>query len=96
MTSEKSLFAGLLLLTFLAMTYVAVQFILDDRPTFVGIEKFSNKKPKFTLAAECNCLPGYIPSKDVRCTTGTEYICKRLCVTGSPNCDPLNDVKACY
>jgi hypothetical protein len=86
------MFAGLLLLTFLCITYIAVQFIQDMKPT----ERFSNPKRKFTLAAECNCLPGYIPSKLANCTAGQEYICRRLCDSGDPNCDPVGDVRACY
>jgi len=98
MNSGKKIFIGVLLLSFLAMTYLGVEFIMELPKYEVGktFEKFTNKKGKFTLASECNCLPGYIPSKDVACKTGTEYICKRLCNTGEPNCNPLTDVRACY
>jgi len=94
MDSGKKMFAGLLLLSFLGIAYMAIQFISEGRCYSIS-EKFSNRKPRFTLAADCNCLPGYIPSRDLTSKTVIEYICRRLCDTGDPNCNPLN-VKACY
>ena len=97
MRQDKKLFAGLLLLIFLGVTFVAIRFIQERRN--LSKDSFRNPRQKFALAAECNCLPGYIPSKSPGCSmssSGTEYFCKRLCDSGDTNCDPVKDVKACF
>jgi hypothetical protein len=103
MQSDKKIFAGLLLLTFIGIVYVAVQFMQEGvglQPEFN--ENFMNPKKKFLLAAQCQCLPGYIPSRNAGCSAGKsgpagpQYFCKRICDSIDPNCDPVNDVRPCY
>ncbi len=81
-----------MILVFLGVFYLAVQFATEKDL----VQPFTVPNRKFTLAAQCNCLPGYIPSRNAGCTTGTEYFCKRICSTGDPTCDPIKDVKPCY
>jgi hypothetical protein len=86
------MYTGLMILVFLGVFYLSVQFITEKDL----VQPFTIPNRKFTLADQCNCLPGYIPSRNAGCTTGTEYFCKRICNSGDPTCDPIKDVKPCY
>ena len=81
-----------MILVFLGLFYLSAQFNGEKDL----VQPFTIPNPKFTLAAQCNCLPGYIPARNAGCKSGTEYFCKRICNTGDARCDPINDVKACY
>jgi hypothetical protein len=90
------MYTGIMILIFLGTFYLSVQFIAEKDI----IQAFTIPNRKFNLAAQCNCLPGYIPSRNAGCIAGTEYFCKRICTDISGNdiasCDPINDVKPCY
>ena len=53
--------AGLVLFLFLIFVMISIKFVKD--PSGNMIEKFSNAP---TRAADCNCLPGYIPAKNYK------------------------------
>jgi hypothetical protein len=61
--SSKQILAGLLIFSFLLVILVAPRFMKKD-------DAKESKKPKEgfkaapTRAAECKCLPGYVPSKE--------------------------------
>jgi hypothetical protein len=61
MGRDKTLFAGLLLVAFLAITYLAFQFIQESVQESVK-EPFTTIKEAITRASDCRCVPGYIPS----------------------------------
>jgi hypothetical protein len=86
------MYTGLMILVFLGVFYLSVQFIAEEDI----VQPFTIPNPKFTLAEQCNCLPGYIPSRNAGCASGVEYFCKRICNAGDPTCDPIKDVKSCY
>jgi hypothetical protein len=86
------MYTGLMILVFLGVFYLSVEFSTEKDL----VQPFTIPNPKFTLAAQCNCLPGYIPARNAGCTTGTEYFCKRICNAADPTCDPIKDVKSCY
>ena len=56
MAVEKQIAVGLLLLAFIGLTALAMQFIKEPQAS-EGFETL------ITRAADCQCLPGYIPSK---------------------------------
>ena len=61
MGRDKTLFAGLLLVAFIAITYLAFQFIQESVQA-KATEPFTSIKHAITRASECRCVPGYIPS----------------------------------
>jgi hypothetical protein len=42
------------------------------------VDGFTAVERVITRAADCNCMPGFIPSKQAGVTEGTSYFCQRL------------------
>lgn len=70
--SSKNILAGLLILSFLLVVLVATNWM--QKP-MNSVKEGDDTKEGFrvapTRAAECKCLPGYVPSKDI--TTSDIY-----------------------
>jgi hypothetical protein len=63
----------ILTLTFLAVLYYAYTTTADSSVDVTKKEGFTSASP--TRASDCNCLPGYIPSKK---SSGETFFCQRL------------------
>jgi hypothetical protein len=62
--NEKQIVAGVLLFAFLVLIMLSVQFMQDSSGNVLIKETFTSLGP--TRASDCQCLPGYIPSKSGR------------------------------
>ncbi len=78
--------AGLLLFLLIGLVVFSLQVSIGTAKLEEGFGSTSERV--ITRAADCNCMPGYIPSKMTGATEGTSYFCQRLG-------DPRNRVK-CY
>ena len=72
--SSKNILAGLLILSFLLVVLVATNWM--QKPVN-SVKEGDDTKEGFrvapTRAAECKCLPGYVPSKDTMNKAGKIY-----------------------
>jgi hypothetical protein len=75
MDSSKNILAGLLILSFLLLVLVATNWMQKPMNSVNSVKEGDTTKEGFrvapTRAAECKCLPGYVPSKDI--TTSNVY-----------------------
>ena len=72
--SSKHILAGLLLLSFLLLVLVATRWIQNSSIHTVKEEKTEGFKTAPTRAADCKCLPGYVPSKQTRSKYGGRFL----------------------
>jgi hypothetical protein len=70
--TNKYLAIGLLLFAFLLLASLAVQQIQSQSQSQDGFIS-SGGSEAVTRAADCSCIPGYIPSK-----RDTSYVCQKL------------------
>ena len=70
MDSSKNILAGLLILSFLLVVLVATNWMQKPMNSVNSVKEGDDTKEGFrvapTRAAECKCLPGYVPSKDIK------------------------------
>ena len=79
---ERLLVAGIILITFFILIFVALEYSktlyhMSLYPALRGgnvMEHFSAP----TTAADCRCLPGYVPSNMKSTTHKTGYFCQNL------------------
>ena len=93
MKKENILYTVLLLLVFSAVAFVAMKYVAETSEVSSSVETFGNSTGLVTMAAKCNCMPGYVPNKNA----SGSYECLKLC-DGGPgweNCS-ANRTLPCY
>jgi len=77
MDSSKNILAGLLILSFLLLVLVATNWMQKPMNSVNSVKEGDTTKEGFrvapTRAAECKCLPGYVPSKETSAKAGKIY-----------------------
>ena len=92
MKKENILYTVLLLLVFSAVAFVAMKYVAETSEAS-SVETFGNGPGLVTMAAKCNCMPGYVANKNA----SGSYDCLKLC-DGGPgweNCS-ANKTLPCY
>ena len=77
MKKENILYTVLLLLVFSAVAFVAMHHVKETSEAS-SVETFGNGPGLVTMAAKCNCMPGYVANKNA----SGSYVCKKLCDGG--------------
>ena len=81
---SKKFVAGLLIFAFVGSVLLSIQFMKQsNKETFANAN--ANAKAGVTRSSECNCLPGYVASKN---NTTSIYFCQSLRDT--------NKIRKCY
>ena len=92
MDRGKTTMAGILLLAFIGIIYIAFSFIQEMLYNYKRkTEPFASASNAITRPSDCRCLPGFIPSNG----GGSNYFCKKLCSGDDRGCDP-KETKKCY
>jgi hypothetical protein len=93
MKKENILYTVLLLLVFSAVAFVAMKYVAEISEVSSSVETFGNSTGLVTMAAKCNCMPGYVANKNA----SGSYDCLKLCDGGSGwrNCSETRTLP-CY
>ena len=76
MKKENILYTVLIIIIFSAVVFVAMQYVKETCQAPLSVETFGNSL--VTMAAKCNCMPGYVANKNA----SGSYVCKKLCDGG--------------